>query len=116
MRYHHRRTYLQRHFLIRSLSLDSSEQPEFAVSTPVSTESLGELRADIARAVAAGLRKIIIDIDDIGILDSSIIAALITSGASRAKAELPSRCRRRARASSILSASRRSRRFLRSFQ
>ena len=78
MRYHHRRTYLQRHFLIRSLSLDSSEQLGFALSTPVSTESLGELRADIARAVAAGLRKIIIDIDDIGILDSPIIAALIT--------------------------------------
>jgi len=65
-------------FLIRSLSPDSSEQLGFALSTPVSRESLGELRADIGRAIAGGIREIVIDVDDIGILDSPIIAALIT--------------------------------------
>jgi anti-sigma B factor antagonist len=50
----------------------------FTVLKPASPESLGILRTDIADAVAAGSREIVIDVDDIGILDFPIITVLIS--------------------------------------
>ena len=61
-------------FLILPSSLDSSEKLGFSLLKPVSPESLGELGANVSRAVA----EVTIDVDDIGILDSVTIAALIT--------------------------------------
>jgi anti-anti-sigma factor len=54
------------------------EQLRFALHKPVVAESLAELRACIARAVATGIREIIIDVDDVAVLDAPIIAALIS--------------------------------------
>jgi ABC-type transporter Mla MlaB component len=65
-------------FLILPSSLDSSEKLGFSLLKPVSPESLGELGANVSRAVADGIREVTIDVDDIGILDSVTIAALIT--------------------------------------
>jgi anti-anti-sigma factor len=55
-----------------------SEQRRFVLHKPVVAESLAELRAGIAQAVAAGIREIVIDIDDVAVLDSPILAALVS--------------------------------------
>ena len=55
----------------------SPERRQFALLKPVSPESLLALRAGISSAVAIGIREILIDVDDIVVLDSPIIAALI---------------------------------------
>jgi anti-sigma B factor antagonist len=54
------------------------ERLGYAVSKPVSPESLRELRAGIKRDIAAGADSIAIDVDDVDVLDSPVIAALIS--------------------------------------
>ncbi len=54
------------------------ERLGYAVSKPVSPESLRELRAAIKRDIAAGADAVAIDVDDIDVLDSPVIAALIS--------------------------------------
>jgi anti-anti-sigma factor len=51
---------------------------QFAISKPVSPESLQALRAEVVRALDAGAGSISIDVDDVGVLDSVLISALIS--------------------------------------
>jgi anti-anti-sigma regulatory factor len=54
-----------------------SEAPILLLSKPVTAESLGLHRADVAQAVEAGAKCVIVDVDDVGVLDSQVIATLI---------------------------------------
>ncbi len=56
-----------------------SEHQRFVLRKPVVAESLAQLRAEIAHAVANGIREIVIDIDGVAVLDSPIIAALVST-------------------------------------
>jgi anti-anti-sigma regulatory factor len=53
------------------------ETMTFSLSKPVTAEALSALRADTARALDAGAKTILVDIDDVGTLESDIIATLI---------------------------------------
>jgi anti-anti-sigma regulatory factor len=58
--------------------LASNAITSFTLEKVASPESLGRLRADVARAVANGADAVSLDIDDIGVLDSPVISALIS--------------------------------------
>jgi anti-anti-sigma factor len=51
---------------------------QFAVSKPVSPEALQALRVEVVQALEAGAGTIAIDVDDVGVLDSVLISALIS--------------------------------------
>jgi anti-anti-sigma factor len=55
-----------------------SEQLKFSLSKPVSPEALADLRARVSQAAAGGVETVAIDVDDIGVLDSPVIGALIS--------------------------------------
>ena len=57
--------------------MDSSDAQLFSLSKPNTPESLLDLRAAVERAIAAGARSFVIDVDDLVVLDAPVISALI---------------------------------------
>jgi anti-anti-sigma regulatory factor len=51
---------------------------QFSINKPVSPETLQGLRTDVVTAIDGGAESITIDVDDVGVLDSPLIAALIS--------------------------------------
>jgi anti-anti-sigma regulatory factor len=58
--------------------VSGSPDVQLSVSAPVSPEVLQALRADVVSAIEDGATAITIDVDDAGVLDSPLIAALIS--------------------------------------
>jgi anti-sigma B factor antagonist len=56
----------------------SGSPQNFTLAKPVSPETLQALRAQVRAAIEAGVPAIGIDIDDVGVLDSPLISALIS--------------------------------------
>ena len=56
----------------------SGSPQNFTLAKPVSPETLQALRAQVTAAIEAGCPAIGIDIDDVGVLDSPLISALIS--------------------------------------
>jgi len=56
----------------------SAESVVFTLAKPVLPEALVVLRAGAARALADGAERITVDIDDVGVLDSTVISTLIS--------------------------------------
>jgi ABC-type transporter Mla MlaB component len=55
-----------------------SEQLGYSLTKPVSPESLADLRVAVSQGIAGGAQSVAIDVDDIGVLDSPVIGALIS--------------------------------------
>lgn len=53
-------------------------EPVFTLKVPVDANVLAVLRRDVVAAVEAGHARVAIDLDEVGILDSRVIAALIS--------------------------------------
>ena len=49
----------------------------FSLRKPVTATALDDLRLGVGRAVGGGIRAIVVDIDDIGVLDTPVITALV---------------------------------------
>ncbi len=60
------------------MTVSASVEAVLSLNKPLTPESLSALRSEAAAACAAGAERVVIDIDDVGVLDSSLIAALIT--------------------------------------
>ena len=58
--------------------MSASWKPLLSLKRPVTPEALVALRSAAAAACSAGAERVVIDIDDVGVLDSHLIAALIT--------------------------------------
>jgi len=52
--------------------------PHFPLQKAASREALQDLRVAVVRAVEGGAKSVAIDIDEVGVLDSPLIAALIS--------------------------------------
>ena len=60
-----------------NIIVPASAEAVFSLSKPVNAESLAALRAAAAAATGAGVRQVALDIDEVGVLDSNVIATLI---------------------------------------
>ncbi len=60
------------------MTVSASVEAVLSLNRPVTPESLAALRSAAADACSSGAERVVIDIDDVGVLDSHLIAALIT--------------------------------------
>jgi hypothetical protein len=53
--------------------VSASAEAVLSLKKPVTPEALSALAASAAAAVAAGAERVVVDIDDVGVLDSQLI-------------------------------------------
>lgn len=58
--------------------MPASAEAIFSLNKPVTAEALSALRASAAAAAGAGSSRVVVDIDDVGVLDSQLISGLIS--------------------------------------
>ncbi len=58
--------------------MSASAEAVLSLKKPVTPEALSALAASAAAAVAAGAERVVVDIDDVGVLDSQLISGLIS--------------------------------------
>ena len=58
--------------------MSASAEAVLSLKQPVTPEALSALRAAAAAAAAAGSARVVVDIDDLGVLDSKLISGLIS--------------------------------------